>query len=89
MQRPSDEIRRLGIEALTERLGQDDTARFLDMVGANPGDQPPASAQGAAGPQIEQVLEALAARVPKDEWDSLPPDLSDNIDHYVHGTPKK
>jgi hypothetical protein len=38
---------------------------------------------------IEETLAALAAEVPKEEWDKLPADLTDNLDHYIYGTPKK
>jgi hypothetical protein len=39
-------------------------------------------------PTIEDRLRAIVADVPKEEWDRLPADLSDNLDHYVYGTPK-
>ncbi len=38
---------------------------------------------------IEQVLEELAKEVPPEEWDKLPDDLNNNLDHYIYGTPKK
>lgn len=34
---------------------------------------------------IEQTLAELAAEVPPEEWDSLPNDLSDQLDHYIYG----
>jgi hypothetical protein len=40
-------------------------------------------------PAIEDVIAAIAAKVPKEEWDRLPPDLTDNLDHYIYGTPKR
>lgn len=40
-------------------------------------------------PPIEEVLMELSKDVPKEEWEKLPPDLTDNIDHYLYGTPKK
>jgi len=39
-------------------------------------------------PTIEETLAAIVADVPKEEWDRLPADLSDNLDHYIYGTPK-
>ncbi len=39
-------------------------------------------------PPIEEVLRAIVADVPKEEWDRLPADLSEHLDHYVYGTPK-
>lgn len=40
-------------------------------------------------PAIEDQLAELAKEVPQEEWDRLPDDLSDNLDHYIHGLPKK
>jgi hypothetical protein len=39
-------------------------------------------------PAIEDVLAAIVADVPKEEWDRLPADLTDHLDHYIYGTPK-
>jgi hypothetical protein len=38
---------------------------------------------------IEDILEELASEVPQAEWDRLPADLTDNLDHYLYGTPKR
>lgn len=38
---------------------------------------------------IEDVLTELAAEVPQEDWRKLPPDLTDNLDHYLYGTPKR
>ena len=38
---------------------------------------------------IEDVLEELASAVPEVEWKNLPTDLTDNLDHYLYGTPKR
>ncbi len=37
---------------------------------------------------IEDKLRAIVADVPKEEWDRLPADLTDHLDHYIYGTPK-
>ena len=37
---------------------------------------------------IEDVLVELADEVPAEEWDRLPADLTDNLDHYLYGTPR-
>ncbi len=42
-----------------------------------------------SAPSIEDLLAALAAEVPREEWDKLPEDLSDNLDHYLYGLPKR
>lgn len=38
---------------------------------------------------IEEILKELAAEIPREEWDRLPSDLTDNLDHYLYGTPKR
>jgi predicted DNA-binding antitoxin AbrB/MazE fold protein len=39
-------------------------------------------------PPIEEKLRAIMADVPKEEWDRLPADLTEHLDHYIYGTPK-
>jgi hypothetical protein len=39
-------------------------------------------------PPIEEKLPAIMADVPQEEWDRLPADLTDHLDHYIYGTPK-
>ena len=36
---------------------------------------------------IEDLLAELAAEIPQEDWNTLPPDLTDNLDHYLYGTP--
>jgi hypothetical protein len=38
---------------------------------------------------VEEILAELAREVPQAEWDKLPADLTDNLDHYLYGTPKR
>ena len=38
---------------------------------------------------IEDVLEEISSEIPAEEWRKLPTDLSDNLDHYIYGWPKK
>ena len=38
---------------------------------------------------IEDVLADLAREVPQENWNLLPSDLTDNLDHYLYGTPKQ
>jgi hypothetical protein len=38
---------------------------------------------------IEDILEELASEVPHSEWERLPADLTDNLDHYLYGTAKR
>jgi hypothetical protein len=38
---------------------------------------------------IEELLCELAKEIPQEEWDRLPDDLNDNLDHYLYGVPKK
>ena len=38
---------------------------------------------------IEEELMELARQVPDEEWAKLPPDLTDDLDHYLYGTPRR
>lgn len=39
-------------------------------------------------PTIEEKIAAIVADVPPSEWDRLPADLTEHLDHYLYGTPK-
>jgi len=38
---------------------------------------------------IEEILRELGQGIPHEEWEKLPSDLTDNLDHYLYGTRKK
>lgn len=38
---------------------------------------------------IEEVIADIVSDVPEAEWEKLPPDLSEQLDHYVYGLPKR
>jgi hypothetical protein len=38
---------------------------------------------------IAEVLAAIAATIPAAELAALPPDFTDQLDHYIYGTPKR
>jgi hypothetical protein len=54
-------------------------------------DEPPSSEAGYAShtrPVWERVVE-IGARIPREEWEKVPKDLSINLDHYLYGAPKE
>ena len=38
-----------------------------------------------SAPDIEDVIDDIFKDVPDEEWDRLPPDLTDRLDHYLYG----
>ena len=38
---------------------------------------------------IEEIAEELTRDIPAEEWNRLPPDLIDHLDHYLYGWPKR
>lgn len=34
---------------------------------------------------LEKLVDSIVAKVPEEEWDKLPPDLSSRIDYYLYG----
>jgi predicted DNA-binding antitoxin AbrB/MazE fold protein len=61
-----------------------------DVPGGGLGEEKPATtAPEPPRRTIEEELMRIAAQVPKEEWDRLPQDLTDNLDHHLYGTEKK
>ena len=52
------------------------------------GSKPRISAEFAAG-SLEAELSAIGKTVPTREWAKVPADYFANLDHYLHGAPKK
>jgi hypothetical protein len=38
---------------------------------------------------IDEVLDEIAASIPAEELAKLPPDFTDQLDHYIYGTAKR
>lgn len=38
---------------------------------------------------LEKDLMALAQSIPGTEWEKLPKDFNENLDHYLYGSPKR
>ena len=52
----------------------------------------PATDNGTEAPEtrpIAEVLAEIAAAIPAAEIAKLPPDFTDQLDHYLYGTPKR
>jgi hypothetical protein len=74
------------ITAMRKELGLPDNdeswariRRELDEMAKLPGDLSDLLAE----------MDRLSAMVPMEEWDALPTDLSENLDHYLYGVPKR
>jgi len=52
------------------------------------GSNPRVAAEFPAG-SLEAELSAIGRAVPAREWAKVPTDYFANIDHYLHGAPKK
>ena len=51
--------------------------------------QAKAMAKEEEKPTIWDKIREHAARIPDDEWDKMPVDGSEQLDHYLYGSPKK
>jgi len=52
----------------------------------------PAASQPEATPveqRIWEKFEEIAAGIPKEVWDKIPADSSEQLDHYLYGTPRR
>jgi hypothetical protein len=52
------------------------------------GSNPRAAGEFAAG-SLEAELSSIGKAVPAREWAKVPTDYFANLDHYLHGAPKK
>ena len=52
------------------------------------GSNPRVAAEFSAG-SLEAELSAIGKAVPTREWAKVPADCFANLDHYLHGAPKK
>jgi hypothetical protein len=81
----SVQIRLVGTGAMTAdgRLLKIPTVEKLELIltGEIPFDE-------TARP-IWEIFDEIIGEVPPEEWEKLPTDLSENLDHYIYGVPKK
>jgi len=42
-----------------------------------------------SGARLLELFAELRKSVPEEEWERLPPDLSEHHDHYLYGTPRR
>jgi len=62
--------------------------RTAEVAGGKNGSTPRDAAEFAAG-SLETELSAIGKAVPAREWARVPADYFANLDHYLHGAPKK
>ena len=62
--------------------------RTAEVARGKNGSHPPDAAEFAAG-SLETELAAIGKAVPAREWARIPADYFANLDHYLHGAPKK
>ena len=54
--------------------------------------KPPAESQPEAGHATKPIwekFEEIAAGIPKEVWDKIPADSSEQLDHYLYGSPRR
>lgn len=68
-------------------MSQDDVAKAVANILCGP--EPKKRWYWNGAWLLEEKLSEIAAEIPPSEWDKLPKDLSENLDHYLYGTPKR
>lgn len=79
---------RIRVSGRAEILSQGKPMRFTEIAALE--------LEPVCGPQynssalsIEDEIAQIAANVGAEAWNHLPPDLNDNLDHYLYGVPKQ
>jgi hypothetical protein len=52
-------------------------------------DRRPSPSRKGGALHLWDLAEELTRDIPAEAWKSLPADLSDQLDHYIYGTPKR
>ena len=95
---PEDLERYVQMKVRSGRFASEDEAigeavrllRQAEEAGPLTGDESPevAPAGGGAVPAWKRVIEIMG-RVPDEDFDRIPVDSSEQLDHYIYGTPKR
>jgi len=67
-------------------IGEQYADRRMRLIIMPPVEDTPSTSNA---PTIEDTIAAIWSDVTDEQWASLPPDLSDQLDHYIYGTPKR
>lgn len=57
--------------------------------GQSEADSQPRKDSPATALSIQEELDRIWGDVPDEEWDKLPADLTDHLDHYIYGIDKR
>jgi hypothetical protein len=85
----------LEMEATGEQLLQELPERLADFkeqkfhITLTPIERMGKTAESPRKPTIQEEIAALFADIPPEERAKVPADLTDQLDHYIYGTPKK
>ena len=68
------------------RVKEEDLDAYLDRASSAPqtGEE-----KGTDLMDLVRLAEEYMSNVPEEEWERLPKDLCDNLDHYLYGLPRK
>lgn len=83
-----DEIRSGRFQSAGQVL--DEALRLLKERGQTaPEPARAAPAESPAHKPIWEVFQEITAGIPEEEWAKVPVDSAQQLDHYIHGTPKR
>ena len=84
-----EQLEEIRLKKLKLRL-KDEMQRILHQrAPRDVASSPAATEREPIGLRLRREFQELARQVPQEEWDKLPKDLLDNLDHYLYGAPKK
>ena len=64
------------IEATKKPLDQSPDDIYVEDYNSDPRD-------------FQDIILEIASKIPKEDLENIPPDFSENFDHYLYGVPKK
>ena len=85
---PNDPTNSHQAVALLENLGFE--TRYCEQSGKDRASTLPAESDGLGTlGSVARLVSELSKQVPTSEWDRLPSDLAENLDHYLYGRDKQ
>jgi hypothetical protein len=78
----------VSVSSLVREVIEREVVQEADLLPGEVTAPPVKPSHGMPRPYWERI-QAIAAGVPAEEWAKVPADASLNLDHYLHGAPKR
>ena len=79
----------LSVELVHEPSKEDSVEATEKPINQSPDDLYPFKDYSSDPRDFQDIILEIASKIPKEDLENIPPDFSENLDHYLYGFPKK